>query len=150
MALAKIFYKKERITQLFGKNPKMYARFDMKGHNWIDFGVPIWTPILASLEGKVETWSTKDGYGRYIKIFKIRSDWISEIIYGHLSKSIVTNGQLVKVGELIGYSGNTGNSTWPHLHFGLRFRDLNMNVIWSDNWYKWWLNPLPFFSTDGK
>lgn len=145
MALTKLFEKPQRITQLFGKNPKMYEKFGLKWHNWIDYGTPIGTTLLACLEGTIEVWNDHKSYGKYIKIFKTRSDWISEVIYWHLSEIKVKTGQIVKPWDIIGKTGNTGNSTWPHLHFGLRFRDTKKNVINKDNGFSGWIDPIPYF-----
>ncbi len=145
MALTKLFTKKERITQLFWKNPAMYAKFWLKGHNGVDFWVPVGTPVLACLDGYAEAGYDKAWYGNYVKIFKNRPDGISEVIYWHFSETHVKSGDVVKSGQVIGKSGNTWNSTWPHLHFWLRFRDLNKNIVGTTNGFKWWIDPMPYF-----
>ena len=73
-----------RINQYFGGNYVTYVRFGMKGHNGIDFGCPIGTPIFAPFDGEVTALETTDGYGIHAKI---RSrDKLLECVLGHLSQ----------------------------------------------------------------
>jgi len=103
------------ITQVFGINPEDYIRFGLKGHNGIDYGLPAWTPVLAPYDGKIlENAYDEGGYGNYIKI---ESD-IEGSVLAHFAKSSVSVGQVIKEGEQVGFSGSTGNSTGPHLHWG--------------------------------
>ena len=67
-------------------------------------------------------WSNQ--YGKYVVI---RHDNGLETIYGHLSKQLVEENQLVKAGEVIGLGGNTGRSTGSHLHFETRFLGIAIN-----------------------
>ena len=67
------------------------------------------------------------GYGKYVVI---RHDNGLETIYGHLSKQLVEENQLVKAGEPIGLGGNTGRSTGSHLHFETRFLGIAINPIY--------------------
>lgn len=86
-----------------------------------DFGVPVGTPVRAAMNGVVQTSTDLRGsgnggyrsYGRYIAI----QNGSEKTLYAHLSKRGVSVGNQVRAGQLIGYSGNTGNSTGPHLHF---------------------------------
>ena len=121
------------VSQLFGKNPAMYKKFGMEGHNGIDYATPIGTPIRTAIEGTVEQVGyDKDGYGRFVTI---ENDHCT-IIYGHLSKAIVTQGSNVEIGTLLGYTGNTGYSTGPHLHFGVRPKIFDLkNGFWG------WIDP---------
>ena len=84
-------------------------------HKGIDFGARVGTPIYATGAGKVTKVSTRfTGPGKHIEIahgFGFRTRYL------HLSEFNVKVGQKVKRGELIGYSGNTGTSSGPHLHY---------------------------------
>lgn len=105
------------VSQVFGVNPERYARFGMAGHNGVDYAVPTGTPIGAVDAGVVaESRIDEDGYGQYVKIYHA---W-GESLYAHLSHRKVNAGESVNAGMVIGRSGNTGYSTGPHLHFGLR------------------------------
>ena len=106
------------ITQGFGENPELYKRFGLPGHNGIDFGVPIGTPVRAAADGKViAVGDDPQGYGLYVKIQHNNF----QTLYAHLSiNQAVRIGQMVKAGDVIGMSGSTGYSTGPHLHFELR------------------------------
>jgi hypothetical protein len=105
------------ISQVFGVNPQRYQRFGLAGHNGVDFAVPVDTPIRAVDDGVVaEALIDIDGYGIYIKVIHT---W-GESLYAHLSRWSVDNGQRVQRGQVVGFSGNSGNSTGPHLHLGLR------------------------------
>jgi murein DD-endopeptidase MepM/ murein hydrolase activator NlpD len=121
-----------RVTQWFGENPGYYKQFGVAGHNGIDFGCAVGTPIKTVAAGKV---------------FKIRKDtggygwsvWINHgwgvTLYAHLSAINVQAQQDVSAGQTIALSGNTGNSTGPHLHFGMRIYGTH-NVAMND-----WIDP---------
>jgi hypothetical protein len=85
-----------------------------KKHLGIDFPAPIGTPIYATGNGKVNESGTERGYG---KMVKIDHGYGYETLYGHMSQIKVKKGQKVNRGEVIGYVGNTGISTGPHLHY---------------------------------
>ncbi|AXH68754.1 tape measure protein [Streptomyces phage SparkleGoddess] len=84
-----------------------------------DFGSPVGTPVRAAMNGVVTTSADlRSGngyrsYGRYIVI----QGGNEKTLYAHLSDRGVGVGRQVRAGQLIGYSGNTGNSSGPHLHF---------------------------------
>ena len=90
-----------------------------KYHGAVDFGVPVGTPVYAAADGVVvtATWGGSDSYGYYIKIKHYNGLYT---LYAHASSLVVSAGQVVKQGQLIMYSGNTGNSTGPHCHFEVR------------------------------
>lgn len=111
--------RRPRISQHFGLNPQIYSQFGMKGHNGIDFGIPVGTKIFAAEHGECRTKdSGKAGYGLHVKVRNPYKG--AECVYAHLSEVVVPDGHTVNPGDLIGYSGNTGFSTGPHLHFGRR------------------------------
>lgn len=94
-----------------------------KYHSGWDIKVAIGTPIKAIADGKVYYSGDNDpkGYGRYIIIDhgKVNGKIVTSE-YGHLSSRLVRTGQMVKQGQKIGLSGNTGKSTGPHLHITIR------------------------------
>ena len=110
-----------KITTAYKKLGKMWSR---GYHSGVDFAVPQGTDILAVADGKVANANWGKAYGTHI-VQKIENQdvWV---IYAHLSKSLVKIGDEVKKGQHIGESGNTGNSSGPHLHFEAR-----NNVRWS-------------------
>lgn len=90
------------------------------GYNAIDIGTPVGTSVVASASGKViisRDYGWNGGYGSYIVI---QHDNGTQTLYAHMSQNIVSVGQIVVRGQIIGYSGNTGKSTGPHLHFEIR------------------------------
>jgi hypothetical protein len=105
------------ISQLFGLHPEWYKPFGMLGHNGIDWALPSGTKLYSCIVGKViENAYDANGYGKYIKI---ENDDCG-VIYAHLRVlSPFKVGSSVSGGDTIGESGNTGNSTGPHLHFGV-------------------------------
>src|SRR5512141_693839 len=86
-------------------------------HAGIDIGVPYGTPIHAAASGTVVLAGWTGGYGNYTCID--HGGGLSSC-YGHQSSYAVSSGDSVAQGEVIGYSGNTGSSTGPHLHFEIR------------------------------
>lgn len=107
-----------RITSPFGPRWR-------RMHNGIDVKVNIGDTIVSAFDGKVRIVKyERRGYGKYIVI---RHSNGLETIYGHLSKQMVEENQLVKAGEPIGLGGNTGRSTGSHLHFETRFLGIAIN-----------------------
>ncbi len=108
-----------RITQQFGKTSSSARLYASGTHNGTDFGVSVGTPVKAMLSGTIigagDTDLTCPGasYGRWVLI---RHNNGLASLYAHLSLIKVSNGQVVNTGDVIGYSGNTGYSTGPHLH----------------------------------
>lgn|GEM_PF-6585957 len=105
------------ISQYFGGNKEAYGP---KGHTGVDMVTNIGTPVHAATDGTVTFAETgwNGGYGTDI-IIKEQNSKISTL-YGHLSKLLVHEGEVVSVGDEIALSGDTGNSTGPHLHFEVR------------------------------
>ncbi len=93
-------------------------------HEGIDFVADQGTPVFASAGGVVVTAEYHPQYGNMIEVDH-GNDFSS--VYAHLSKMSIKAGLLIKRGQLIGASGNTGRSTGPHLHFEVRFRGVAQN-----------------------
>ena len=106
--------KKIHITQQWGKNPDWYKRFGIKGHNGLDLRAPTGTPVYSPHDGVIKERRFDSGYGNYLKV----ESKTEGSVLAHLSRFAVGINKHVKKGDLIGYSGNTGNSTGPHLHWG--------------------------------
>ena len=98
----------------FAKTSKFYGSSGF--HNGLDFAMPTGTSVLAAADGKVVATGNNGryAYGRWMAI-----DHGNGIVtmYGHLSSVVKSKGSTVKKGDTIAKSGNTGNSTGPHLHF---------------------------------
>lgn len=116
---------------------------DGKLHRAIDLRAAVGTPVYAAEDGTVDWVQTWDGHSTsgdqsYGNLVRIRhADYNGgklQTLYAHLKESKVKYGQTVKEGELIGYSGNTGNSTGPHLHFEVRLNGTRCNPLnWLDD-----------------
>lgn len=134
------------VTQAFGVNGDYYKRFKvdgvpLRGHNGIDFGTPIGAIIGAVDTGRVvEVANDPEGYGLYVKL----SHAWGESLYAHLNKQLVSVGETVSRGEPIALSGNSGNSTGPHLHFGLRVAPFNRQDGWGG-----YTDPAPYLINTG-
>ena len=85
-------------------------------HQGTDFAAPVGTPVMASGSGTVEYVGWKGGYGKFISI---RHSAVYQTNYAHLQDYAkgIRRGAKVQQGQIIGYSGNTGSSTGPHLHY---------------------------------
>jgi murein DD-endopeptidase MepM/ murein hydrolase activator NlpD len=89
-----------------------------KMHWGMDFTAPVGTPVFATGNGRVtELAGTVSGYSEFGLYLKINHGWGYETVYAHLSKYNVSVGQEIKRGDIIGYVGNSGASTAPHLHY---------------------------------
>lgn len=88
-----------------------------EAHPGLDIAVPIGTPIRASGGGVVRETGEDPEYGRFILLE--HPDGF-ESLYGHASRILITVGDSVNAGQVVGLSGSTGRSTGPHLHFEVR------------------------------
>ncbi|HNC94405.1 MAG TPA: peptidoglycan DD-metalloendopeptidase family protein, partial [Solirubrobacterales bacterium] len=95
-------------------------------HEGLDIAVPEGTPIRAAASGTVIMASYNGGYGNYTCID--HGSGLSTC-YGHQSSFAVSAGQSVSQGDVIGYSGNTGSSTGPHLHFEVRINGVAQDPL---------------------
>ena len=93
-------------------------------HQGIDLGAPEGTPIYATRTGRVTIASYSNSAGNYVSIN--HGDGFSSI-YMHMTRYVVSSGQAVSAGQLIGYVGSTGISTGPHLHFGISKNGVYVN-----------------------
>jgi len=109
-----------RLTQGYGRTAFAIRNYANKYHNGIDIGAPIGTEVFAAESGVVinvgdqDKFCPKVGYGRFIVV---KHENGLTTLYGHLSRYLVSIGQKVERGEVIGYLGRTGWATGPHLHF---------------------------------
>lgn len=126
-------------TQEFGESAVDYAQFGLAGHHGRDLAANTGTPVYAAQSGVVEKSANgvTDKYtGRFAAGETITIIGSYETWYMHLNQRLVSQGQSVSEGQLIGYSGNTGFTTGPHLHFGTR--PLNPN---TNNGYRGFVDP---------
>ncbi len=98
-----------------------------KMHYGMDYSAKVGTEIYATGDGVIsKVKRSKRGYGNYVKI---NHGFGYETLYAHMSKYIVKKGQKVKRGEVIGYVGNSGISTAPHLHYEVRKDNKKINPV---------------------
>jgi hypothetical protein len=145
------------VNQKFGANDtSVYSDLGMKGHSGCDAYAMEGTPVFACHDGRV-TFAGYDGFGglgvriRTLKEFEYKDgSAYYETLFWHLQRDSLklTGGQDVKAGDLIGLSGNTGLSTGPHLHLGLKpmkWQDqYNFTYIEAGNGYSGGINPEPY------
>lgn len=114
---------KVRVTQYFGNTAfAASGAYNGKGHNGIDLAASIGTPLKAALSGTVIGTGNTDavkGCYSFGKWVMIKHGNGLNTMYAHLSQISVSQGQQVVTGEVVGYSGETGYATGPHLHFGV-------------------------------
>ena len=100
----------------------------VKFHPGLDFTAPQGTPVYATADGVIEiAGNLGNGYGNHIVI---DHGYSYNTLYGHLYKIKAKRGQRVKRGEVIGYVGNTGKSTGPHLHYEVIKRNKHLDPIY--------------------
>ena len=156
-----------RITQKFGERLIFYPP-PMEAHNGIDIAVSRGTPVLAPVDSQVAAINNptdsqvKKGYGRDIRLLTQSEEGENiyyDQVFAHLLKILVTPGQLVKAGEVIGLVDSTGYSTGDHLHYGVRqvekegqganvyqnYLGRQYAVFDYNNGYFGYIDPMPFF-----
>lgn len=113
------------MTQEFGARPEYYSQFGFPGHEGVDIRAPMDSPIYAVAPGKVTRVTNLRSNGQpsnYGWNATIDHGNGYETLYAHMAEyAIVEVGKQVRAGGIIGYSGNTGNSSAPHLHLTLYY-----------------------------
>jgi len=140
MAIKLIYPVNGPITQLFGENPQFYKRWGYAGHNGIDWGIPNGTPVKAAADGTVDKVGFENGgYGNFVRMSHKDGNTTYNTYYAHLHSTSVQAGQKITAGTVVGLSNNTGASTGPHLHFGIKIDGQNPA-------YKGYLDPMPYLT----
>lgn len=94
-------------------------------HRGVDLHLHIGDSVVAAYPGKVVVSKyNRRGYGNYVMIEHANG---TRTLYGHLQKRLVEVGAIVEGGQLIGKGGNTGRSSGPHLHFEIRYGEVNID-----------------------
>ena len=112
-----------KLTSPFGRRESPTAGASTF-HQGVDLGAPAGTPIMASRAGVVTTATFGRAPGYYVTVN--HGDGFSSI-YMHMTNYIVSPGQAVSAGQVIGYVGSTGISTGNHLHFGIAYNGAYVN-----------------------
>jgi murein DD-endopeptidase MepM/ murein hydrolase activator NlpD len=134
-----------KITQDFGltdfakENNTYYPK---GGHTGIDYGVPIGTPIRAAHSGFITQDADIDTSGKGIYIVIVDPAQLISTHYYHLLRNCIDYKAFVNKGEIIGWSGNSGLSTGPHLHFGIRIVDAFWHALNEHDDTNGFVNPL--------
>ena len=130
------------ISQYFATRHPRYTALGLLGHNGIDFELPLATEVLAPADGEaVEVAYDPSGYGYYVKLRTPEGeDWLlAHLLFWHLPMP----GEWLAEGARVGFSGNSGMSTGPHLHLGYR-------PDWRNRGggYSGYVDPLPFLDPE--
>lgn len=132
------------ITQKFGERPAYYSKYGMKGHNGIDMRAKVGTPLFAGFEGIAHVKNDGEvGYGLHVEIWKSNG----KILTAHLSKVFVKDGQRVYLGDKIAETGNSGDSSAPHLHITAKRTDDNGATMNYNNGFLGAYDPAPLVIT---
>ena len=116
-----------RLSSGFGMRKHPILGYNKK-HQGVDFAAPTGTPIMAAGTGHIEFVGNNGGAGKYIRIKHLNGYKTS---YSHLSKYAngIQKNVKVRQGQVIGYVGNTGLSTGPHLHYEVIFNGKRINPM---------------------
>jgi len=117
-----------RIGSYFGTRMDPFYKV-RKFHEGMDFSAPIGTEIYATGNGTI-TDAGRDIQGGYGNEIRIDHGYNYQTVYAHLSRIFVKPGQKILRGQIIGYVGNTGKSTSPHLHYEVRKNGVPLNPIY--------------------
>ncbi|WP_411823225.1 M23 family metallopeptidase [Leptospira sp. 'Mane'] len=95
-------------------------------HTGVDIAIPKNSIVLAAADGMVEVAGRSGDYGNTVKIYHNDLNHF-HTVYGHNTAVLVKPGDFVKKGQIIAFSGNTGKSTGPHVHFEVRYQNVYLN-----------------------
>lgn len=132
--LSDIFTGNHPVSQIYGANPQYYSQFGLNGHEGVDYATPIGVNVLAPFDGEVIRDNDNpvgNAYGNHVVIW----DPIQKcaVWHCHLSSNSVVVGQKVKRGQVVGKTGNSGNSSGPHLHENFVETDASGNRLNMNN-----------------
>ncbi len=143
-----------KISQLFGKDFSWYNTtkgkwelfykdtYGLDGHPGVDYACPIGTPIYSAHDGVCMYASYDATNGNMIQIWNEEEGY--KTLYGHNSEMKVKAGDIVKAGQLISLSGDTGAGTGPHLHLGFKLTGWGGNGANNGNGYNGASDPMIF------
>ena len=116
-----------RLSSRFGVRKHPILGYS-KMHRGVDFAAKRGTPIMAAGDGRISFAGRNGSYGKFIEIRHLNS---FSTRYGHLHKfsKNIKKGSIVKQGQIIGYVGNTGRSTGPHLHYEVKHKRRIINPM---------------------
>ncbi len=121
--IVKLFPPLKKLVQTSGFGNRIHPiTGEYKYHNGIDFKA-LYEPVYNIADGKV----LKSGYNNVSGNYIVIEHGLVSSVYCHLQEIYCSIGYFVKGGIIIAKSGNTGHSTGPHLHFGLRYRNMTIN-----------------------
>lgn len=131
-------------TQGFGQNPELHTNRNMPGHDGLDIRAPANSQIYASAEGVVEAIHIQDTDGHPLgRFITIAHQDGYRTTYGHLSRALVSKGQKVMRGSVIGNAGRTGHTSGGHIHFSLSKQGATANGLTP--FAEDIIDPTPFF-----
>ena len=113
------------VTSPFGNRISPFTG-KIQFHEGIDIAAQIGTPVVAPADGVVVKAGFESGYGNMVEL---SHGYGLKTVFGHNSRLNVKPGQHVKRGDIIAYSGNTGSSTGPHVHYEVRVNGLPVNPV---------------------
>ena len=114
---------KGRITSAYGVRNDPFTHKE-KSHKGIDFSGKIGTELFAVAPGRVISAGDRYGYGTTVEIDHGLG---FTTLYAHLSKTMVSRGDWINAGALVGLAGSSGRSTGPHLHYEIRYKGTPFN-----------------------
>ncbi|MFM7470171.1 MAG: M23 family metallopeptidase [Nodosilinea sp.] len=112
------------VSSEFGLRPSPFGGLDYEIHDGIDFAGPVGKPVLATADGTVLQAEYDSGYGNHVKL---DHGYGYTTLYAHLSRTTVQPGDWVERGNVVGYLGNTGRSSGPHLHYSIYRQGQSVN-----------------------
>lgn len=120
------------ITSKFGYriHPTLHSR---ELHRGSDMKAAMRTPVFATADGIVEYAGlhNRSGYGRLIIL---QHNYGFKTYFGHLNEIVIKSGHFIKKGDLMAYTGTTGMSSGPHLHYEIRYISRPVNPFWFIKW----------------
>ncbi len=114
------------IKSEFGYRNNPFGGKNFEFHNGIDIKADIGTPVKATADGIIIFTGWDGGYGKCVKI---KHKFGYETIYGHLSAFNSNTNDSVKSGDIIAFSGSSGRSTGPHIHYEIKFLNNSVNPV---------------------
>lgn len=144
---------KVEISQEFGKDFLYWEngkqlwfykdKYKLKGHPGIDYKCKVGTPIKSCNDGVVLIAQYDSVNGNLVSIWNEEQGFKTS--YGHNSEFKCKQGDIVRKGDIIALSGNTGDSTGPHLHLGMKLTGQGGNGLDNNNGYNGSIDPMPYF-----